>query len=112
MDSWLSSLLGRWHQWRSHYSHERGFSRVRFMALADGDQDEEFEQMEMRGLEESISELPQLQQLALQHMARAECLGVEVIHLNRLPRDPGELDKLCGEALAALSKKLLAAGLL
>lgn len=108
----LGSLLGRWHQWRSHYSHERGYSRVRFQAYADGDDDDEFEQQEMRSLEDAITELPQLQQLALQHAARAECLGVEVVMLNRLPRNRTELELLTLQATQALTRKLVALGLL
>lgn len=108
----LGSLLGRWHQWRSHYSHERGYARVKAYALSHGDDDEELEQLEMRSLEEAISELPQLHQLALQHRARSECLGVEVIMLNRLPRDRTELEFLMLQAEQILLRKLVARGMI
>lgn len=110
----VSTLLARWHQWRSHYSHERGFARVRYAAaLAEGGDDyADLEAMEMRSMEDSIAMLPVLQQLALQHVARTECLGVEVIKLNRLPANPQDRDLLCAQAVAALQRLLIAQGVL
>lgn len=107
----LGSLLGRWHQWRGHYSHERGFAAVRAPAGHD-DTDDELEAMLMRALEEEIGRMPQELQLALQHVARAECLGVEVVMLNRLPVNKAARDSLCARAVRALEMRMVALGLM
>jgi hypothetical protein len=107
----LGSLLGRWHQWRGHYSHERGFSQVRVSAGHDHD-DDELETMLMRAMEEEIGKMPKDLQLALQHVARAECLGVEVVMLNRLPTNKEARDSLCTRAARALEMRMVALGLM
>ncbi len=96
----LGTLLGQWHQWRAGYSHERGFAQVR--VPAGHDDDEGLEAMQLQSLEEAIAGLPQRYQLALQHVARYECLGVEVFRLNALPTDRVALAALCDEAQQAL----------
>jgi hypothetical protein len=111
----LGTLLGRWHQWRGHYSHERGFAQVRGVAVAssgDDDDDAELEAMQMRSLEAEIAKLPPELQLALQHVARAECLGVEVVMLNRLPHNKAARDALCARAMQILERRLIALGLM
>jgi hypothetical protein len=107
----LGSLLGRWHQWRAAYSHERGYAQVRMPAWFD-EEEEDWEARAMQSLEDEITRLPQELQLALQHVARAECLGVEVIMLNRLPQNKAARDALCERALKALEARLLALDLL
>ena len=111
MSGELGSLLGRWHQWRAGYSHERGFAQVRLPAWHD-EEEEDWEARAMLTLEEEIAKLPQELQLALQHVARSECLGVEVIMLNRLPQNKAARDALCVRAVRALEKRMLALGLL
>lgn len=108
--SQIGSLLGRWHQWRKGYSHERKHARV---ALLDGPHDDEeiIERLTMANIEEEIERLPQEMQLALAHVARAECLGVEVIFSPRLPQGAA-LDSLCERAVAELERRLLHLGLL
>lgn len=108
----LGSLLGRWHQWRRGYSHERGYARVRATSWVDADDDDVLEVMLMRAIEDEAEKLPADLQLALQHVARAECLGVEVIMLNRLPRDRAARDSLCERALRELEKRMVALGLM
>lgn len=109
----LGSLLGRWHQWRARYTHERGFARVRngFAPAHDYD-DDDLEALLMRSLEGAICDMSPQLQLALQHVARAECLGVEVIMNNRLPSDKSARESLCEQALKELHRRLVAAGLM
>ena len=106
-------LLGRWHQFRSRYRTERGYSSVRYAQQAtSSDDDDELDYLTMRNLEDVISTMTRQHQLALQHVARAECLGVEVIFLNALPRDRAELDALCTAAVRELERRLARAGLI
>lgn len=108
----IGSLLGRWHQWRKGYSHERKFARGIVLASAGEHDDDDFETMLMQAVECEIEALSAQHQLALQHVARAECLGVEVIMNQRLPSDRAERESLCQEALKALHKRLLHLGML
>ena len=113
MTQQIGCLLGRWHQWRRAYSHERGYARVHMAHISDGDSDEdELETMLMRAIEEEIQRQPQELQLAFQHVARAECLGEEVVCVNRLPTNAAARDSLCERAPRELSRRLLAEGLL
>lgn len=108
----IGSLLGQWHQWRAHYTPERSYARVRF-AYADGaDEDEELEALQMRSIEEAVAGLTQLEQLAIQHVARAECMGVEVIRVTRLPHDRAQRELICERAVARLQRRLIALGVL
>lgn len=107
----IGSLLGRWHQWRAAYSHERGYAQVRVPAWLD-EEEEDWERRTMAALEDEIARLPQDLQLALQHVARSECLGVEVIMLNRLPHDKAARDALCARAVQTLQRRLVALGLM
>lgn len=108
----LASLLGRWHQWRRRYSHERQYARVALLhSEHDTDAEDELERMLMRTLEAEIEAMPADLKLALQHVARAECMGVEVITAARLmQRDKRE--RLVDTALRALERRLLFAGVL
>lgn len=108
----LGSLLGRWHQWRRGYSHERSYAHVQHPAPFDTDPDEDLEGMLMRAIEEEADKLPADLQLALQHVARAECLGVEVVMMNRLPRERAARESLCAQALRELEKRMVALGLM
>ena len=106
----LHSLLGRWHQWRRAYSHERGFVRAQF-AIGAEDDENELEELTMRLIEDEIAALPRDEQLALQHVARAECMGVEVIFNPRL----GSLlqrEAVIERALSGIERKLLRLGVL
>lgn len=84
MDHELASLLARWHQWRARYSASRGFARPRLLMPEVWADDEDFEQMLMVALDEAIDCLSREEQLAIQHVARAECLGVEVLTVHAL----------------------------
>lgn len=108
----LGSLLGRWHQWRRAYSHERGYARARYSTPEDETDDDAVESMLMRAIEEEVERLPHRYQLALQHVARAECLGVEVISTQRLPVNREQRESLCMEAIAELQRRLENAGLI
>jgi hypothetical protein len=107
----LGSLLGRWHQWRRAYSHERGYARPARLLRDEQDEDDLLERLTMSALEDHITRLPGDLQLALQHVARAECLGVEVIMNPRLG-DKEQRTSLVERALAELERKLLHAGVL
>jgi ribosomal protein S3 len=72
--------------------------------------EDDFEVMLMQAMECEIEALSQQHQLALQHVARAECLGVEVIMNGRLPSDRTERESLCQEAMRALHRRLLHLG--
>lgn len=109
--SQMGSLLGRWHQWRRGYSVERKHARVTLPAAVHDDDEELLERLTMVNVEEEIERLPQQMQLALAHVARAECLGVEVVFSPRLPKG-AELDSLCEQAVAELERRLLHLGLL
>jgi len=105
----MGSLLGRWHQWRRGYSHERKLSRVALLNSPHDDEDT-LERITMANIEAEVERLPRDMQLALQHVARAECMGVEVIfnpHLNT-----PDLPALCDRAVAELRRRLLHLGVL
>lgn len=108
----LGSLLGRWHQWRKGYSHERKFARAPALLTAGEHDDDDFEAMLMQAIECEIEAMSTQHQLALQHVARAECLGVEIIMNQRLPSDRAERESLCQQALRDLNRRLLRIGLL
>jgi hypothetical protein len=105
----VHSLLGRWHQWRRAYSHERGFVRAQF-AFA-GDDEDELEALTMRLIEDEIAALPRDEQLALQHVARAECMGVEVIFNPRLGSH-AQREAVIERALSGIARRLLRLGIL
>jgi hypothetical protein len=110
----LGSLLGRWHQWRRHYSHERGYAYARMPAwadAADGDEDRAFERMQMEAIEREVNALPRELQLALQHVARAECLGVEVL-MHPAMVSMAVRESLVARAMVELTKRLLQAGVM
>lgn len=104
----LGSLLGRWHQWRRGYTHERGYARVQ-VDPRHIDTEEQLEELVMRTIEAEVSAMPPSLQRAIQHVARAECLGVEVlIHpelANKSVREP-----LVQHALRELHRRLDVAG--
>lgn len=105
----LGSLLGRWHQWRRAYSVERGYTRQCLdNGPSFGDEDE-LEHLLMRSVEDEIAKMPGELQLALQHIARAECMGVEVIFSPRLG-EKAHREKLVNRAIELLNKRLLQAG--
>lgn len=107
----LGSLLGRWHQWRSAYSYERGYTRQR-LDVGSSDDDDELEALQMREVEEAIASMPREQQLALQHVARAECLGVEVLFNPHLKLSRSQRETLIRRAIAELERRLLHVGVL
>jgi hypothetical protein len=107
----LGSLLGRWHQWRRAYSHERGLTRS-CLDFGDSGDDDELELLQMHAIEEAISTMPRDQQLALQHVARAECLGVEVVFNPHLMADRTMREMLIRIALQELERRLLHMGVL
>lgn len=110
MNRQLAGLLGQWHDWRRAYSHERGYARIRTPTAHEVDGDE-LDALLMRTMDEEIGDLPQEFQLALQHVARSECLGVEVV-MNRMPSDRAKRQALCADAVARLERRLLALGLI
>lgn len=103
----LASLLGRWHQWRRGFSHERKLRRIDYGADTD-DAEEQLERLLMAAVDEEVARLPRAMQLALQHVARAECMGVEVMFTPQIA-GPG-LDDLCDRAMRELERRLRAAG--
>lgn len=108
-DRRLLSLLGRWHQWRRVYSHERGFASAEL--TRSHEPEDELEALTMAALEDVIDTLGREDQLALQHVARAECMGVEVIFNPRL----GNLlhrETAIQRALSRIEKRLLHMGIL
>lgn len=107
----LGSMLGRWHQWRAGYSTERQYARAQVMHGGAAHDDDDFERMLMEAIESEIEHLSPQHQVALQHVARAECLGVEVIVSPRLPPNRARREALCIEAMRSLHKRLLALGL-
>lgn len=104
----LAELLGQWHEWRGGYSHERSYARVAFASPAD--EEDELQRLQMLSVEEAIAALPRDFQLALQHFARAQALGVEVIMNPRLPTGTA-LENLTERALDALRRRLSASGI-
>jgi hypothetical protein len=109
MSGRLLSLLGRWHQWRRAYSHERGFARVGYASPAD--EEDELDRLTMSAMEDVIAGMPAPMQLALQHAGRAECNGVEVV-LSPVLMDDIRREVLIVHALATLERLLLRAGVL
>lgn len=107
----LGSLLGRWHQWRHRWSHERAYARAKLFASSGVADDEDFERLVMSAIETEILAMPREFQLALQHVARAECLGAEVITVNALNHKETR-ESLVSLAVRALEKRLIAAGVL
>lgn len=108
--SQMGSLLGRWHQWRRGYSVERKHARVALLNSPYDDEDT-LERLVMANIEDEIGRMPTEMQLALAHVARAECMGVEVMFSPRLPRGDA-LDSLCERAVDELERRLLHLGLL
>jgi hypothetical protein len=105
-------MLGRWHQWRRGYSPERRFARVALLHGApDDDLDEQLDRLTMQHLSEEIEHMPPDMRLAIEHAARAECLGVEVIFSPRLPKGEA-LDTLVNRALCELERRLVYLGVL
>lgn len=111
MDHELASLLARWHQWRQVFNTQRGYARARLLAAPDAFDDDDFEQMVMNAVEDAVSGLPRDLQLALQHVARAECLGVEVLTVRAL-QSHERRHTLIAQAVEALRNRLGAAGVL
>lgn len=109
--SQIGSLLGRWHQWRAGYSTERKFARVALLHGIDDEDDGGLERLTMASIEDAFEQMPPELRLALQHVARSECLGVEVIMSNRLPTGPA-LDTLCAQAVRELERRLAHMGLI
>lgn len=107
-DRRVLSLLGRWHQWRRAWPMERGYARVVFLA---GDDEDELERLTMQAVEEEIERLPPDLQLALSHVGRAECMGVEVVMSTRLGNDARRA-AIVERALSAIEKRLLQAGVM
>lgn len=99
-------MLGRWHQWRRQYSHERGFVRSPAPPAGDtADTEEQLEQLVMLTIERTVEGMPRALQLALQHVARAECMGVEMLAQGDL-LDPVDRASLVKLALAELRDRL------
>ena len=109
MTSRVHSLLGRWHQWRRAYSPERGFARVAYASPAD--EEDELEALTMRVIEDEISAMSRDDQLALQHVARAECMGVKVIFNPRLG-NVLQRETAIDRALCRIESRLLQLGVL
>lgn len=107
----LGSLLGRWHQWRRAYSVERGYARVP-LTPPDADSDDELEMLLMMAVEREVAQMPQEHQLAVQHVARAECMGVEVMFNPRLFADKKRGDGIVQHAIEALNRRLLRSGVI
>ncbi len=110
MNHRLGSLLGRWHQWRRGYSHERGYSRP--LGFNTPVSDDELECMLMASIEDEVSLMPRELQLAVQHVARAECLGVEVFHNPHLPISKDAQASLVERAMDELERRLERMGVL
>ncbi len=107
----LGSLLGRWHQWRRAYSVERGYARAALPAR-DADAEDDLELLLMMAVEREVAQMPQEQQLAVQHVARAECMGVEVMFNPRLFADKKRGESIVQHAIEALNKRLLRSGVI
>lgn len=107
----LGSLLGRWHQWRRAYSHERGLTR-QCLDFGDSGDEDELELLQMRAIEEAIASMSRDHQLALQHVARAECMGVEVVFNPHLQLSRQHRETLIARAMQELERRLLHVGVL
>ncbi len=99
----MGSVLGRWHQWRSGYTLERKHARASL--LHADDDDTALERLTMENIEAEIARLPRDWQLAIQHVARRECLGVEVLFNPHLKT--ADLQALCDKAVTELERRLL-----
>lgn len=108
-DHRVLSLLGRWHQWRRGYSTERGYARPTYPT--GGPDEDELEHLTMLTVDDLMETMPADLKLALQHVARAECMGVEVVMNPRLGNDTQRAN-LIEVALSGISRKLLRAGVL
>lgn len=108
-DPRVLSLLGRWHQWRRAWPMERGFAHVVFPSGRDDEDD--LERLTMQTIELEIDALAPVDRLALSHVARAECLGVEVVMSTRLGNDAQRTNAI-EHALRRIEKRLLRAGIL
>ena len=106
----LTSLLGRWHQWRQCYTPERGYAKARTWHY-NAENEDELETMLMRAVDTEVELMSRELRLAVQHVARAECLGVEVM-MNPAMTDAKRRATLVAIALAQLERKLLHAGVL
>jgi hypothetical protein len=104
----LGELLGRWHDWRKGFSHERTYARSRLTEPPD-----DLDLMLMRSIDAAVARLSQEQQLALQHEARAQSLGVEVFRNPHLGGGSVERTRLLvAEAQQLLLRSLRREGLL
>lgn len=104
-DPAIAQMLARWHGWRRAYSHERGLVKVQAYAHDHDDDDDRLEAMQMQALEQVIESMPPDWRLALQHVARAEFLGAEVIMSMRLG-DATSRERLISNALRELEARL------
>lgn len=107
----LASILARWHQWRHRFNTARGYAQARLFVASGEFDDDDFEQMVMGAVEDAISTMPRDLQLALQHVARAECLGVEVLTVRAL-QGHERRHTLIAQAVEVLRNRLRAAGVL
>ena len=104
----VEQLLGRWHEWRRGFSHERAYARSRLT-----ERDEDLDLMVMRSIDRAVARLDKEHQLALQHEARAQSMGVEVFHNPHLGGGSRERARvLIEEAMALLRRRLRSEGLL
>lgn len=111
VDHELASLLARWHHWRAHAAASRGYAKARLLVAPSAMDDDDFEQMLMRAVEDAVSGLGREHQLAIQHIARAECLGVEVLTVRAL-LNPDRRETLIAQALERLRRTLRNAGVI
>lgn len=118
----LDDLLSRWHQWRQRAQVGRGFNRK---ALVVGDfrvsrqyddvsgaLDDDLEDGLMRQVEFEATELPQPFYIAICCNAQAIALGVFVVMNPRLPADKEARRRLIEAARIALTRRLVAAGVI
>ena len=114
VDPRLGSLLGRWHQWRRRFTTERRLARPTIDLRSDGADaaEYEWESQLMATLEAEIERLPRDMQLALQHLARAECMGVEVFVNPHLPANRISHERLVQRAARELAHRLEWLGLM
>lgn len=110
-DHELASLLSRWHHWRAQARAVRGYATARLFQPSGAMDDDDFEQLLMRAMEDAISELSRDHQLAIQHVARAECLGVEVLTVRAL-LNPNRRETVIAQALERLRDALTRAGVI
>lgn len=121
-DATLDDLLIRWWQSRPRINPSRGFND-RATVVGDylisrqhddtnGSLYDDEEAGIMRCVEREIVGLEQLHRIAICAMAQALTLGWEVFHHERLPFDLVEREKLGGEARAALTLRLISAGVM